>query len=48
MELSLSEVKEHLEDALSHMIFLGSPERSMELDSIILMGPFQLQIFMIL
>ena len=42
---NLSELKEHLDDALSRDLVLGSPVRSRELDSMILLGPFQLEIF---
>jgi len=44
MKPSLCEFKEHLDNELSHVV-LGSPMRSRELDSVILMGPFQLEIF---
>ena len=41
---SLSEFKECL-DNVSYGLVLESPVRSRELDSMILMGPFQLEIF---
>lgn len=40
---SLSEFKEHLDDTESYDLVLGSPVRSTELDSVILMAPFQLK-----
>jgi len=42
---SLSQFKECRDDAESYGLVLGSPARSMKLDSMILMGPFQLGIF---
>ena len=47
MAPSLSEFKEHLDDGLSYScgFVLGSPGRRRDLDSMILMGPFQLRIF---
>ena len=43
---SLSEFEECLDDALSaDGLVLGSPARSRELDSMSLMGPFQLEMF---
>jgi len=41
---SLSEFKEHLNDDESHGLVLGSPVKSGELNSMNLMGPFQLEI----
>jgi len=44
--LSLSEFRRHLDNALRHRVwFLGGPVRSQEMDSMILMGPFQLRIY---
>ena len=43
---SLTEFKKHLDNALRHRVwFLGGPVWSQELDSMILVGPFQLRIF---
>jgi len=42
----LSEFRQHLDDALSCGLVLGSPARSINLGLMILMGPFQLQIFL--
>ena len=42
----LPEFKEHLDTSLRHRVwFLGGPVWSQELDSMILVGPFQLKIF---
>lgn len=40
----LAEIKEHMDNALNGLV-LGSPARSRELGTVILMGPFHLEIF---
>ena len=43
--LSLMEFKKHWDNTLRHRVwFLGGPEQSQELDSMILVGAFQLRI----
>ena len=46
MALSLTELKQRLDTALRHRgWFLGGPVQSQELDSMTLVGPFQLRMF---
>lgn len=45
MAPNLSEFKAHLDDTLSHDLILGSPARKRELDTMIFMGPFHLEMF---
>lgn len=45
MAPNLSEFKKHQDDALSHDLILGSPVRRRELDTMICMGPFHLEMF---